>query len=462
MPTALRLPSSLWARLLLASLVLLPLFLLASGYLLDRSFSESQHTAHQAQLQSQAYLLMAAAEWDGETIWLPEALQEPGFNQPDSGLYGFIIGRGREIWRSPSARFQLRQWRPRDNTVIRPGQTGLEYQTLPATDTTPTIEVAVFYYDILWDTGGETPNLPLRFYVVLDLTQSLKELQIYRQQLGYSLGALVLTLLLLQLLIVRWGLRPLREVTQELHAIQHSQKEVLEGIYPQEIEPITQSFNQVLLNEQRQRERYRTTLGDLAHSLKTPLAVLQGELQNLPAGDTRDTLSEQCTRMNQIIQHQLRRAVAGQQNTFAEQTEVTKLVSRLCGALDKVYKDKNIQFSQDIAAESHFYGASSDLMEVMGNLLDNACKFCDHQILVSATWKKGLLTITVDADGPCLPPERQQELLQRGARADTAYAGQGIGLAVAIDIISSYRGALAVEQAPLGGARFRITFEQPQ
>ncbi len=481
-PRWLHWPSSLWARLLLASILLMPAFLLVSGYMLDKSFSASQQAAQKAHLQSQIYLLMAAAEWDGENLWLPETLQEPGFNQPNSGLYGFIIGSQTELWRSASAQYQLRHWRPSVATnEIRPGNTGFYLQTIhiPASVATATnsesiahnerddtIAIALFYYDILWETspGNDIASAadnaqPLRFYVVQDLTQSQLEQRAYRQQLSYALGTLMLTLLLLQVIIVRWGLRPLSKVSAELRAIEQGSQEQLIGNYPREIQPITTSFNLVLANEQKQRERYRTTLGDLAHSLKTPLAVMQGELHDLKPEQAQTTLADQCSRMNQIIQHQLRRAVAGQK-TFAEATPIKPLVERLCNALGKVYREKNITFEQHIPGICPFYGASSDFMEVMGNILDNACKFCQARISVTAQWENNVLSICIDDDGPGLAENQQQDVLKRGARADTAYAGQGIGLAVAIDIISSYQGALSIEASPLGGARFRITLHQ--
>lgn len=475
MPNRLRWPSSLWARLLLASLLLMPAFLLVSGYLLDRSFRESQQTAQQSQLQSQIYLLLAAAEWDGTDLWLPDTLQEPGFNQPDSGLYGFVTSNEGELWRSTSAQFQLRQWSPAVFTSITPGNTGFDQQVIRATSEPSAnrkqTAVAVFYFDTLWEGGGdsiaedgslpESSSIALRFYVVQDLNQSKQVQRAYRRQLSSSLGALMVTLLLLQLAIVRWGLRPLTAVSRELQAIEQGKQQQLLGHYPEEIRPITGSFNQVLANEQTQRERYRTTLGDLAHSLKTPLAVIQGELHEVDPASARETLAEQCTRMDQIIQHQLRRAVAGQQ-TFAEATPIQPMVERLCGALGKVYKDKAITFTQQISDGCVFYGTGSDLMEVMGNLLDNACKFCRHTITISAQQNAGQLTLCIDDDGPGLPADQQQELLQRGARADTAHAGQGIGLAVAIDIISSYQGALALETSPHGGARFKVSFHQRQ
>jgi two-component system sensor histidine kinase PhoQ len=460
-------PGSLSGRLLLASALVLPVFLGFSAYMLDLAFQRSLLAAERQQLNTHIYLLLAAAELrdkpgDNELgdhqLALPDALTEPRFSQPGSGLYGFVFdAEGAPVWRSSSTRL----WP--DNLLdavavsitarpVTPGES--QFTAIDAGDE----NYYRFDYDVAWETDdGAQPRY--RFSVLHTQTTLQAEREAYRRQLWWLLGGLALLLLIAQALIMRWGLRPLITLARHLHKVEQGETSTLQGDYPREIQPVTDNLNRVLTLERTQRERYRNTLADLAHSLKTPLAVLRGALNESggkSAGHLPATVEEQVTRMDQIVRHQLQRAVLGAHGQPGRKTEVTAVIERLAAALQKVYADKHIRFSLDAPKSADFQGDESDLMELLGNILENAFKYGRQQVKVTVESKAGELHITVADDGPAIPNHLQHQILQRGARADTAQPGHGIGLAIAVDIISSYRGSLSIGVSGLGGAEFRI------
>jgi two-component system sensor histidine kinase PhoQ len=438
-------PKSLSSRLLLASLLVLPLFLGLSGYLLDLGFQRSLLAGARARLNANVYLLLAAAETRVDGLVMPEALTEPRFGQLNSGLYGFIFdATGAQIWRSDSAALLAPAPGPEP---VQPGRVEFAVTALGGE---PYFR---FEYDIAWETE-DGARRPYRFTILHSRAEVAAELAAWRGQLWRLLGGLALFLLLAQALIMRWGLRPLRALAAQLRAVEEGAAPELRGDYPRDVQPVVDNLNRVLRSERAQRERYRNTLADLAHSLKTPLAVLRGTGPVAPEADA------QITRMDQIIQYHLARAVAraGERQPDGP-VAVAIVVERIAAALRKVYGARNLRFSAEVPQEALFHGAEADLMELLGNILENAFKYGRHGVRLDATMDSEALTITVADDGPGVPADKEREILRRGARADTAQPGQGIGLAVVVDIVSAYRGSLAVgRSSELGGAEFTITF----
>ncbi len=444
-------PRSLSARLLAASAVLLPGFLSLSGYMLDIAFQRSLRAAEAERLKSHIYLLLGAAELENDQFWFPEELPEPRFTQLSSGLYGLVRNSSNDIlWRSPSA--QLLALNPKQMSK-NPQQTGQEnfYELIVNRE-----NMFAYDYDVLWE--GEHKSHPLRFSVLHSQIPMRAELQSYRAQLWRWLGTLAVLLLITQTLIMRWGLRPLRQLATDLAEVESGRKQQLQGDYPDEIQSVTDNLNQVLSNEQAQRERYRNTLADLAHSLKTPLAVIRGSLDTHL--DTH-TLAEQVSRMDQIVSHQLQRATLTPQPLLRQEVKLKPLVTRLGSALEKVYRDKKVTFDTEMESGVAFPGDERDLMEVLGNLLENAFKYGNRRVRCNVRNNSSeggkTLAINIEDDGPGVATAKQKTILERGARADTAQPGQGIGLAVVVDIVSSYGGSIDISRSELGGANFRIT-----
>lgn len=441
-------PNSIARRLLIASLLVLPLYLAATGWFFARSFAASQQSSAQERLRVQFYALLGAVEFDAEGIKVGNHSGDPRLRQLNSGLYAVIQHpQGELLWQSPSS-------------------VGIDLnQQLLATDNPPHIgnerfdsisaamPLSRFQYQTVWETDdGE--DMPLIFTILEDQTAQRSELLAFLRELWFGLGSAALLLTLAQTIILRWGLQPLRQLAHDVTDLEQGHRAALPEHYPEELQPLAANLNRLLQREQQQRERYRNTLGDLAHSLKTPLAVLrQAAAQAAP---DRALLDEQVQRMDQLVSYQLQRAVLGSPHNLQQRLLLRPLVDKLISTFAKVYFEKNLQFEVAIAADCECRGDEADLLELLGNLLDNACKACRHQIKIAATNSERWLLIAIEDDGPGIAEHRRAAILQRGQRADSYAPGQGIGLAVAVDILDSYGAELDIGTSALGGARFSI------
>lgn len=447
---------SLRTRLALTALLVLLFFLGLTGYTLDRAFQHSVENALMERLKSHIYALLTAAEDENGKLVMPALLQDPEFNRIDSGRYGIIIGQdGDEVWRSPSA-ISLRL----------PAQTPTAQGNYRLTEIK--IDDASFYrisYGVIWENQNGSESR-YSFHVLQNSAPIDVEISGFRQTLWRWLGGLGLLLLAIQGMILRWGLAPLPRLAEDLHRIELGEQDQLSGNYPTELEPVATNLNLLIANERRQRQRYRNTLADLAHSLKTPLAVLRGITATKPTpidNESLSTINEQINRMDQLVSYQLQRAVSPETSLISRPIDLEPLALKLIRSLEKVYLDKKVTAQLEIGAPCRFVGDERDLMEVLGNLLDNAFKFCRSTVRLKATQvvsttENSQLSICVENDGAPIPATEQARILHRGARADTSQPGQGIGLTVALEIITSYQGKLSIDQSDLGGALFHIEF----
>jgi two-component system sensor histidine kinase PhoQ len=269
-------------------------------------------------------------------------------------------------------------------------------------------------------------------------------------------------LLLAQGFILRWGLRPLRTVTADLQQIEKGRTDRLDGHYPRELTGLTSSLNSLIEHSKVVQSRYRNSLDDLAHSLKTPLAILQSSCvdSNAAADVNHALVSEQVDRMDEIINHQLQRAAVSGRTTLAKPVPVSKVIERLRRSLDKVYREKQVTVELELDPSATFTGDEADLTEILGNLLENAYKYCDSKVRVSVgtTTDNNGVEISIEDDGPGIAPEQVDTVLQRGTRMDESVPGQGIGLSMANEIITVYGGQLDFAVSPLGGTLLRISF----
>ncbi|SHE88486.1 two-component system, OmpR family, sensor histidine kinase PhoQ [Microbulbifer donghaiensis] len=441
--------NSLKGRLsLVTSLVLVGFLLMISG-VLQHAYRTSLNEAKQRELQLYVYTLLAVAEPEGDSLSFPPVMPEQRFNQPDSGLIGAVTDqRGRVIWRSDSAlampqlpSHPLPQGRQAFGRVSLPGEAG---------------RYISFRQGIAWGLDNENQ---FTFVVMEDAAPLQAQLEQFRSTLWRWLGLGALLLVLAQWLVLRWGLSPLRRVARSLQDMQRGGSDRLEGKFPRELRPLTDNLNLLIENERRQREKTRHTLADLAHSLKTPLAVLKG--LNF-SGDPRQaytTLMEQVQRMDSIISYQLQRAVTSSPKSILRGVAVAPLVHKILDALEKVYRDKPCDVQLVCAEDVLFYGDEGDLMELLGNLLDNGYKYGagELKVTIGNGGDGRALQISVADNGPGLDREKWQRVTQRGVRADEQQPGQGIGLAVVVDIVESYEGDIAATPLPEGGTEIKVT-----
>jgi two-component system sensor histidine kinase PhoQ len=279
------------------------------------------------------------------------------------------------------------------------------------------------------------------------------------------LGGVAMVLMLLLVIILRWLLDPVRKMTAELKQVQQGNIARMNELYPRELSPLADSINAFIESERENLERQRNILADLAHSLKTPLAVLRTRLDaDTNDDDLRQDLDEQLKRMNDIVGYQLSRAASASHKLFAAPLPIEGDAEDIVRGLEKVYAAKGVLCEFEIAPEARFYGERGDLQELLGNLLENAFKWARSRVLLTVrvgdtgtNRRPGLVTMVED-DGPGIPQDRIALVLQRGVRGDERVQGHGIGLAIVQDIVRSYRGELEVsESEELGGAKFKVT-----
>ncbi|MFV8816528.1 ATP-binding protein [Haliea sp. E17] len=436
---------SIAGRLVLGSALLLAVFLSASGWYLEGSHRKSLEAAEVERLQLQLFTLLAQAEFEA-SFSMPAELIERRYNQPGSGLYARVTdASGRILWLSPSAVTLPASATTAAPTPLQPGEHHFSRRG----------ELYSLAWQVVW-AAEEGEEIPLQFTVMETAAPLEADIAEYGRGLRLWLGGSALLLLLFQALVLGWALRPLHRLAGEVGAIEAGEAELLGEDYPQEVLPLTSNLNTLLAGERQRRERVRNTLADLAHSLKTPLAVLRGA--DPQHADYAALVGEQTAHMEQIVSYQLQRASGGS-HRLLQLLPVAPLVQRLRDTLLKVYADRNLHIELAIVDSCRFRGDERDLMEVLGNLMDNACKYGRRQVRVSAEGSAPkLLRIRIEDDGPGIPPGARQHSLLRGTRLDQMAPGQGLGLAVAADIVESYRGWLEISDSPLGGARVTLTF----
>jgi two-component system sensor histidine kinase PhoQ len=397
---------SLNLRIILSATLVLAIFATLTAATLERAFSDSAESAQRDRLTSQLYALMAAAEVDESgQLLMPSNELDALLGLPSSGVYAQITDRsGHVLWKSSSAlgieppapanldggHKQFTKIRLHDNDFYR------------------------LAFGVNWPTASGT--MALTFNITTDLKSLNRQIGEFRTTLWGWLGAMALLLLVGQAAVLHWGLSPLRRVGNELGRIESGDQDRIQDRYPQEIKRLTVNINQLLQQERTQKTRYRNALGDLAHSLKTPLAVMRSSLVSKKPGDS-DTLEEQITRMNSIVEYQLQRAATLGPATMGKSVKVAPLVKRLLASLDKVYRDKHIEVKTTLEDELVYQGDEGDLMEVLGNLLDNAFKWAEQHIELDAYRKKKQLVIHIRDDGSGIPGEMISTFLQRGVDA---------------------------------------------
>lgn len=436
--------ASLRTRLLLASLVIVPLFLGGTGWYLEQSYERSLESAVEERLQLQVLTLMAEADFD-DSLNMPAQLLEARFNQINSGLYGIVSGSdGTVLWRSPSSVASDMAPLAIGQRETSPGEQGFNRNA----------KLYSYWYSVLWQT--ETgQDIPLVFTVLETTSLVQAQLTSLRSSLFLWLGGTTLTLLALQSLILLWGLRPLDRLANDIAAIETGTREKLGGDYPREVQPLTENLNSLLRAEHQRRERTRNTLADLAHSLKTPLAVIRSADPQDP--QFKNLVNDQTDQMEKTVAYQLQRAASGSHNLL-RLIPVTETAQRLQQTLAKVYAEKSLDITVDIPRGCKFRGEERDLMELLGTLMDNAAKYGKSNLRVWASGSDETLEISVEDDGAGVPEALREAIVARGARADSTQPGQGIGLAIANDIVASYGGYIRITDSELGGARVTISF----
>lgn len=468
---------SLRARFLLATAVVVLILSLSYGMVAVVGYVVSFDKNTYRVMRGESNLFFTLAQWQNDKL----SIVQPGSLSLNFPTLVFIYNeKGKLLWQLrdvPDIREKIKHdWLKRagfyeintDNSTSRQalGDDADAQNKLTAYDDdnndTFTHSVAVNRYDA-------TPTLPALTIVVVDsIPQELQHSDVVWSWFSYVLLVNLLLVIPLLWLAAHWSLRPIGSLASQVRELENGTRETLDPQPPQELRSLVRNLNLLLDNERQRYTRYRTTLSDLTHSLKTPLAVLQTTLRSLRDGrnlsveQAEPIMLEQISRISQQIGYYLHRAsVQADHNVLKRELHsVPGLLDSLCSALNKVYQRKGVSLTLDISPELTFIGEQNDFMEVMGNVLDNACKYCLEFVEITARQTDNELHLIVDDDGPGIPVSKRDVIFIRGQRADTLRPGQGLGLAVATDILEQYTGDIIATTSELGGARMEVIFKR--
>jgi signal transduction histidine kinase len=410
---------------------------------------------------------VASPEEGGDKF--PQSIGEPLFELPLSGWYWQVtrldakkpdVRSSRSLWDSSLPHLAA----DAANAEYRQGYAqGPEDQRLRLVERTI-------------DLGDEGKYL---IAVAGDAAEIDEETRSFDRAISLTFGALTLALLLTTALQVRFGLAPLTRISQRLAAIRSGRAERLEGQFPVEIAPLARETNALLDANREIVERARTHVGNLAHALKTPLSVIVNEAAARGEEPLAKKVHEQADIMRDQIARQLERArLAARPTVVGTLTDVPPVVTALARTMEKLYRARDIAIAVDVPEHAFFRGEQQDLEEMLGNLVDNGCKWAQSRVAIEvvagqdssgiergprstrpdATDKreKRQLRIIVDDDGPGLSPEERDQVARRGQRLDESKPGSGLGLSIVVELAALYDGALTFGAAPIGGLRAEL------
>ena len=455
MDTLGRWATSLRFRLLAATLAALALALLLAGLFLGGLFREHVLRQFQTTLTQQLDQLTARLEFDaaGQPLIDPLALSDPRWQKPYSGLYWQIdrvstngqarsgVLRSRSLW---DTSLTLTSDLLPDGAVHVHEGSGPEGARLLILERT--VRTA------------EQPDAPWRLIVAGDLRETTEAVDRFTGMLALSLAALGGLLVLAALAQVAVGLSPLRKLQRALVDMHEGRTQRLQGPFPTEVQPLIDGFNGVLDRNAEVVNRARTQAGNLAHALKTPLAVM-GQAADASPGELARLVQEQVALSRRHIDWHLARArVAASQRLPGTRTPLAPVVGGLLRVMERVHAERGLRLAHgDWPADWAFAGEEQDLQEMLGNLLDNACLWARSRVQVSASRSGGQLVITLEDDGPGIASEQRNAVLARGVRLDESTPGSGLGLAIVADLAELYGGTIALDASPLGGLLVRLS-----
>ena len=447
----------LFATALLWTLLALPV----AGFIIYSLYRQEVETSFDERIKTLLFVVNTDSDDHGTTEpGSPRDAGEPLFEIPSSGWYWQIKpaqgGEGRRTLLSKSLDGE---------TLASPFENNAKADS----------------YGIIWSTGVGPNGAPLRMAEMIKafkgdeggprysyLVAGPREwpqarVTAFRTRLITALSLVGFGMMALTLFQVRFGLYPLRQIERGLLAIRTGQAARLDGKLPLEIEPLQTEINALLQSNQDIIDRARTQVGNLAHALKTPLAVITNEARE-DKGPFATKVSEQAQVMRDQVSYYLDRAqMVARAGTIGRATEIEPVLASLQRALERIYRDKAVKIAVDCEAEAKFQGEKQDLEEMMGNLVDNACKWSTSAVFVTAriapaTARAGRrrLMITVDDDGPGLTAEQRAKIGKRGQRLDESKPGSGLGLSIVSDLAVSYSGSFALDQSAHGGLAVKL------
>ena len=464
--------SSLRFRLLAATVLALSVALLLAGLLLSGFFKQEVERQFEATLRQQLDQLTSSLEFNsaGELLPTVQALPDPRWQRPYSGLYWQIDGpgnvqRSRSLWDATLAL-------PAD--PLSDGEVHAHQSAGPQGARLLVLERSVH--------APDSPANSWRVAVAADTRSTQDAVKRFGNVLIFSLSALLLLLVLAAFAQVYVGLRPLRSLEQALKDVREGRSQALQGHFPQEIQTLTEDFNRVLERHAATLARARQQAGNLAHAVKTPLAVLSQAVTPSQTGsaDTSSAplvqlVNEQVALANRHIDWHLAQArSAGAQRLPGQRTPVAPALAGLVRVMQRVHAARELHIELDVPEPTDpadaglvFAGEEQDIQEMLGNLLDNACKWARHSVRVQAQALPsgkagGQVLVRIEDDGSGIDESLRLQVMSRGVRADESVPGSGLGLAIVADLVALYGGRLELGASALGGLKVELLLPSAQ
>ncbi len=438
--------NSISVRLLLAAALVMALFISFSTLAIIHTVDQRAEQARFERMQGQIYGLLGVTRvTSGGAIEIPYIdLPNALLRQPLSGTYAEIRDNTlHQVWRSPSLTSAL--------PASSEGEIGQWKFTTEAHEGMGKLFMLRFAVEWLMPDG----DVKLYQFVAADNRRDFdQQRHQFNRNLWLAMTGMGVLLLSCIAIVLAWGLNPLLRISDQLDEIENGQREQLPSDVPRELHPMANRLNALIASERGRRQKYRHTLDDLAHSLKTPLSVLR----NLKTGDNHDhELHRQADRMQQIVDYHIKRADAGTQRLLTPPIALNNPLGKITRSLGKVFHQQHVQFINHIDDQQSVRIEEGDLMEILGNLLENACKYGATEIELRCTDSQDKARITIEDNGPGFPEHLLEHVTGRGVRADTHREGQGLGLAICRELIESYGGELSLANKNPQGACITVT-----
>lgn len=470
-PPKRRHPPSMVQRLVVLHAVLSAAVLLAGGLALSAFFTEASTATFDDRLSQDVIDLVGGTSVDETGAVAAPTLTDERTLQVYSGKYWELataapggglkpIARSRSLWDAPdialpkggAAQIAASPGRPVFYDGRGPAPTGQGPVAPGGQVRDEPVRIAAEQVRI---TGVPDPVI---FLVAEDRSPIDATIRTFETSVALALLVLLAMLIAGVVLQVRVGLRPLFQLRREVAAVRTGKADHVDGEFPAELEPLASELNALVAHNQEVVERQRTHVGNLAHALKTPLSVMSAEAQ-ATGGTLADVVRRQADVMREQVDHHLRRArAAARQQGGGERTEVAPLLEELALTLERIFRDKGVEVDWRCPDDLFFHGERQDLLELAGNVMENACKWCKGRVRVAAGLQSASeLSLAVEDDGPGLAPADRDQVLQRGERLDETAPGSGLGLSIVDELARAYGGGVALSNSSLGGLKVTLT-----
>lgn len=439
--------TSLRLRLLAGMLVWVCCTLAATGIVLAELFRDHVGSQFRAELRRDLDQLTSGFDLgDNELPQLKSPEGDPRWRQPYSGLYWQINGPGRPAYLRSRSLWDSRLEVPSDQ--LADGDVHEHLLIGPAGRSVLLLERQVW--------SDSDPAQHWQLVVAADTSPLEEAVGRFVRVLVLSLCVLATGLMLAVFLQIRIGLGPLTHLQHAVNRVRSGEERRLGGRFPRELQPLVDDFNRVLDRNDEMVERSRIQAGNLAHALKTPMAVLANAALSEHSELSALVIEQTESARRHIDWHLAQARAAASASAPAMRTPVLPVLQSLIRVMERVHADKQLQFELEGEARLVFAGEEPHLLEMLGNLMDNACKWARSKVVISVDLRGRQLQVRVEDDGPGLPPEARDLVLHRGVRLDERTPGSGLGLSIVDDMSRLYGGSVVLEASPLGGLRAQL------